>query len=189
MDIIELLEVGYSWTAKRVAKVRPGDLTAATPCTRWDLRGLLNHTLGAMEYCAAAAANEADPSSVDAKRWAGTDKIGDDPESAFAALAERALAVWHTPGVLERTCAMPYGPTPASEVVRRSLTDVVVHGWDIARATGENADIPTGLAEPLLEIDRKLVHPGRRGIAFAAEVPIESDLASDRLVAFLGRVP
>lgn len=190
MDIIKLLDEGFAWTAKRVEKVRPEQLDAVTPCTGWDLRGLLNHMLGGMEYCAAAVAGDADP-SPDPDPLAQTGGIGDEPSAAFETIARRALAVWQTPGVLERTCAMRIGLTPASVVARLTLTDVVVHGWDIARTVGENSDIPDELAEPLLEINRELFHirKGMRGAAFADEVAIAGGSASDRLVAFLGRTP
>lgn len=189
MDMIKLLDEGFAWAGEQVGKVRPEHLDAATPCTGWDLRALLNHMLGAMDHLAGAAAGDLDPSRLDAEALARTDRIGNDPVAAFDAIAQQALAVWHTPGVLERTCAMPMGPKPASVVARISVSDAVVHGWDISRAIGANTDIPAELAEPLLEIDQELVDDGLRGRAFAAEVPITGGTASDRLVAFLGRTP
>jgi uncharacterized protein (TIGR03086 family) len=189
MDMIKLLDEGFAWTGEQVGKVQPEHLDAATPCTRWDLRALLNHMLGAMEQLAGTAAGDPDPSLLDADELARNDRIGNDPAAAFDAIVRRALAVWHTPGVLERTCTLPFGPRPASVVARISVSDAVVHGWDIARALGENTDIPAELAEPLLEIDRQLVDDGVRARAFAAEVTITGGTASDRLVAFLGRTP
>jgi len=145
--------------------------------------------LGSMEQLAGAAAGDPDPSRLDAEALAATDRIGTDPAAAFDAIAQQALAVWHTPGVLERTCAMPMGPRSALVVARISVSDAVVHGWDISRAIGENAGIPAQLAEPLLEIDKELVNENLRGRVFAGEVKIAGGTASDRLVAFLGRTP
>ncbi|MGH3827982.1 MAG: TIGR03086 family metal-binding protein [Pseudonocardiaceae bacterium] len=187
--IIMLLDEGFAWTGERIAAVRIEQLAAATSCARWDLRALLNHTLGTMDQIAAAANGTGDPSRLDAQTLADTDWIGADPTAAFEAIAARALAVWHTPGVLERTCALPWGPTPAPVVAQLSAIDAVVHGWDISRAIGEAVDIPLELAEPLLGISKGFVHEGLRGTAFAEEVRIVSGSASDRLVAFLGRTP
>lgn len=85
--------------------------------------------LGSMEQLAGAAAGDPDPSRLDAEALAATDRIGTDPAAAFDAIAQQALAVWHTPGVLERTCAMPMGPRSALVVARISVSDAVVHGW------------------------------------------------------------
>lgn len=189
MDIIKLLDEGFAWTGERVAAVRIEQLEAATSCARWDLRALLNHMLGAMDQVAAAANGTGDSSRLDAQTLAETDWIGADPTAAFEAIAARALAVWHTPGVLERTCALPWGPTPAPVVAQLSVMDAVVHGWDISRATGEAVDIPLELAEPLLEISKAIIQDGLRGTAFAEEVRIVGGSVSDRLVAFLGRTP
>ncbi|MGH8931356.1 MAG: TIGR03086 family metal-binding protein [Egibacteraceae bacterium] len=189
MDIIKLLDVGFDWTGRRVAAVRPEHWPLDTPCDEWTVRQLLNHMLGAMDVITSTVAGQAWPEGVNAQTLAETDRIGRDPAAAFAEIAQRALAVWHTPGVLERTCGLRGVPTPAITAAQLSLTDAVVHGWDIAQATGENADIPDELAEPLLDIDRTLIHEGLRGTVFADEVHIEVGSASDRLVAFLGRTP
>lgn len=189
MEIIKLLEDGFAWTGERIAAVRIEQLEVATSCARWDLRALLNHTLGVMDQFAAAASGLGDPSRINAQALAETEWIGADPTAAFEGIAARALAVWHTPGVLERTCAMPWGPTPAPVVAQISVHDAVVHGWDISRATGEAVDIPLELAEPLLEISKGFVHDGVRGTAFAEEVRIDGGSVSDQLVAFLGRTP
>jgi uncharacterized protein (TIGR03086 family) len=189
MDIIELLDEGYGWTAERVAAVRPEDLDLATPCTRWDLRRLLNHMLGASGVVTDAALGVVvTPSRADPEALAATDRIGEDPTAAFDAAATTAMTVWHTPGVLERTCSMASGATPALVVANINLLDVVVHGWDIAQATGEAAQIPPRLAEPILGFARQAITEEQRRRGFAAEMAT-GDTASDRLVAFLGRKP
>jgi hypothetical protein len=64
---------------------------------------------------------------------------------------------------------------------------VVVHGWDVSQATGECADIPDALAEPILEFSRGAVGPAR-GRAFGPDLSTGESL-SDRTVSFLGRRP
>jgi uncharacterized protein (TIGR03086 family) len=189
MDPIKLLEASFAWAGERVAQVRPDQLDSPTPCAKWDLRGLLNHLIGAMDQLARLAGGDREPGPFSAEALAQVDRIGDDPLAAYQETAERALAVWHTPGVLERMCEMPLGPMPASVAVRISATDAVVHGWDVSRATGERAEIPAELAEPLLEFGKKFVHEGVRRRVFAEPVPLADGSPSDQLVAFLGRRP
>ena len=178
--IVDLLEQGFGWTGDRLARVGSEDLDAPTPCEEWRLHELLNHMLAALERLAAAADGEVAPPV--------RDRLGDDcGRSAFAAVQERALAVWRTPGVMERTCALPLGSIPAPMAAQLNLVEVVVHGWDVSRATGERAAIPDGLAEPILEFSRRAVEPAR-GRAFGPDLSIGESL-SDRTVSFLGRRP
>ena len=180
--MIDLLTQGYGWTGERLARVRPDDLDAATPCEGWELRDLLDHMLGSLDRLAAAAEGEAAPSSVQ------VDRLGDDcGRTAFAAARDRALAVWRTPGVMERTCVLPLGTVPGAVVAQVNLAEVVVHGWDVGRATGEDVDIPDELAGPILDFSRKAAEP-RRGIAFGPDLGI-GDTLGERTVAFLGRKP
>lgn len=186
-DVVTLLEGGYAWAGGRFAQVRAEQLDRPTSCSEWNLREVCNHTLGAMEFMVAVTGEGL--ASVDPASWTTTDLIGADPGAAFTTIADRALAVWRTPWVLQRQCQMPFGLEPGWRVAQRSLTDVVVHGWDISRASGENADIPDALAQSLWEIDQDLVDESLRGGPFALAVAFTGGSASDRLVSFLGRTP
>ena len=200
VDIVELLDQGYAWTAGRVWAVRAHDLDRPTPCTRWDLRHLLNHLIGAQQLLTGAVAApppgtgpgldaDADAATV-SQTLADADLVGTDPVGAYDAMVERAMAVWRTPDVLSGTCELPFGPAPVQVAARIALLDAVVHGWDVARATGEAADIPDELAEPILAFAPDLLAGAPRGTAFADEVTTDKpNSASDRLVAFLGRKP
>lgn len=194
MDIIELLDTGYDWTARRIAEVATpvtaADLAARTPCEQWNLHQLLNHQIGVVGMMAdRLASTDGEPASS-GSRLADVDRVGTDPSVAYAAEVERVTAAWHTPGVLDRTCVLPLGEVDVRMAATLSLTDVVVHGWDVARALGKPVDIPPPLAESILE----LVSPfadGVRGRAFGPAItglPPDAS-ASDRLVAFLGRKP
>lgn len=199
MDIIELIDQGYAWTAGRVWAVRAHDLDRPTPCTSWDLHHLLNHAFGALDLLSdtvagrAADPRDADPEAV-AQALAGTDRVGTDPVGAYRAVVERAMAVWRTPDILGRTCELPFGPAPVPVAASITLLEVVVHGWDIGQATGEAVDIPADLAEPALAFAHQALTGSKRGTAFAEEVALSEPTgaplsASDRLVAFLGRKP
>jgi uncharacterized protein (TIGR03086 family) len=188
MDVIELLDRGYAWSAERIAAVRTDHLDGVTPCAGWDVRQLLNHMVGSLGLLTGAAAGEvAEPSRFDAQALADTDLVGADPAAAFAQVRSRAAVVWREPGVMARTCAIPFGATPAPMLASLTLLEVVVHGWDVSQATGEAAEIAPELVGPIFSFARVGVD-GRRGTAFAADLGI-GDNPSDRLVAFLGRKP
>jgi len=66
----------------------------------------------------------------------------------------------------------------------------LVHGWDLARATGQPGWIPDDVAGRALAWSREQLtsRPEGPGAPFAAEVPVPPDApAVDRLAGFLGR--
>jgi uncharacterized protein (TIGR03086 family) len=70
------------------------------------------------------------------------------------------------------------------------VVDLLTHGWDLARATGQPADFPEDVAERALAGARRALmsRPQGPGAPFAAEVPVPADApAVDRLAGFLGR--
>lgn len=177
LDVIDRLDLAYDWTASRVAVARPDAMRRPTPCADWDLQALVAHLVQAADGLSAAAAGDA----VSPPPAPPTD-----PGDAFAAVAARSMAIWRAPGVMERTCTIPLGAAPGAVVAELNVLEVVVHGWDVGRATGEAADIPADLAEPTLGFARQVLAAHPRGTGFAPEVDRHGS-ASDRLVAYLGR--
>jgi uncharacterized protein (TIGR03086 family) len=185
MSVSALLDEAYAWTGKRIAAVRPSNLSEPTPCAEWNLRQVLSHMLGALTlHLNAASGLPVDRSQT----GPDVDRVGADPEQAFAGVASRAARTWRQPGVLDRICTLPMGPVPGSTLAMLHLTEVVVHGWDVGRGTGENPTIPAELAGPALEFSRAFATDAHRGTAFAAELTM-GDAPGERLVAFLGRQP
>ena len=56
MDVAELLDHGIAWTAARIAAVPPDRLDLSTPCSRWNLEELLDHTIDSLEMLEAKTA-------------------------------------------------------------------------------------------------------------------------------------
>jgi uncharacterized protein (TIGR03086 family) len=192
MDVIELLDRGYAWTAARIAAVPSGRLDAPTPCTLWNLRELLDHTIGSLTLltdAVVAAAGAGNGARVTTAEAPGGRRLGSTTwDRAIAEVAARSRHAWEAPGVMDRVVDLPIGTLPAPAVASAALLEVVTHGWDIGQASGEGADIPDALALPVLEFARTpLVHENR-GDNFAADLGI-GDTPSERLVAFLGRKP
>ena len=102
---------------------------------------------------------------------------------------------WRRPGALQRVVALPIGEVPGEVALGMALTDAVVHGWDLAAATGQDSTIDDRVAGPLLAaaqaaITDELRQPAGARAVFAQPVPIDPDSpAGERLVAFLGRSP
>ncbi len=105
---------------------------------------------------------------------------------ASAAALQAALA---QPGVLEQTFGSPFGSAPGSMLVHLRITELLVHGWDLARATGQPPDLPDDLAQKELALSRaQLGNAPRDAMPIAAPQPVLANAAAiDRLAAFFGR--
>jgi uncharacterized protein (TIGR03086 family) len=178
MDTIDLLDHAYAWTGARIAAVPAGGLDAPTPCSRWNLAQVLDHTIESLTMLVNAVAGGPDPLVSG----------GSSRQQAITELAARSRRAWQAPGVMDRTIELPIGTMPAPVVATVTMLEAVVHGWDISQATGEAADIPDALAVPVLEFARQALDDAGRGDNFAAALDL-GITPSARLVAFLGRKP
>src|SRR5439155_27261265 len=105
--------------------------------------------------------------------------------------AARALVgAWRSEGALGRTVKAPMGQLPASWFVGLQTADLVVHGWDLAKATGQAIDLDPELVRLASEWGRENLRPEFRGRDFGPEVPVPGDAPlPDRLAGVFGRDP
>jgi uncharacterized protein (TIGR03086 family) len=174
-DLLDLYEGASAWTASRVAGAAKR-LDAPTPCDDWDVATLMNHMLDTQRYFAGAARGDAvAPPSPNPPQL-----IGEDPISAFAAARTEVLNAYRVPGVIEKT-----GPS-----LGIAFSDQLLHGWDLAKATAQDATMPEGLPEAAFEmIHGRFTDDQRKGV-FKPEVKVPGDAsAQDKLLAYTGRDP
>lgn len=173
-DLLDHYATASSWTAEKVAGVK--DLDAVTPCDGWTVRHLLNHMLDTQRYFTSAAKGEeaSPPGPVPPPL------ISDDPARDFANGREELLAVYGKPGVAEKT-----GPA-----LGIAFADQLLHGWDLARSTDQDAHMPEGLAEEALScIHGQFTEEQRQGV-FKPEITVPAGASpQERLLAYTGRVP
>lgn len=180
LDVVALHDGALDATASVVARLRPEHLPLPTPCAEWDVRRLLEHLVEANQMFARAATGEVED--------VGTD----DPFEAYARSTEMVRRAWRQPGVLDRDVALPFGSVPGRVAVRMHFVDHLVHGWDLAKATGQDATIDETLATAAYEEMTTALHgvPRDPGMPFAPEIPCPGDApVHEKLVAFLGRRP
>ena len=166
-----------------VAGIKDDQWAAPTPCPELDVRGVLNHLVRGNLLFAAIIRGEPRPEP-------GTDHLGDDPLAAFQQAAARLREAFGTPGALEEIYTAPFGTGPGAVLAHVRVVEVLTHGWDLARATGQPADFPDDVAERALAGTRRALteRPQGPGAPFAAAVPVPQGApAVDRLAGFLGR--
>jgi uncharacterized protein (TIGR03086 family) len=186
-DTVALLERALDQTARLIAAIEPGQAGLATPCAGWDVRALVSHLAGQdlRNFLAAVRGEAAD--------WqAPADEIGDDWAAAFQERAAPVRAAWQAAD-LDSLVAGPGGEVPLRMRADNQVTELAVHDWDLARATGQQlAGLDPALAEHALAWSRGMLRPEFRGPdkAFGVEVPVPDDApAYDRLAGWFGRDP
>jgi uncharacterized protein (TIGR03086 family) len=174
-DMLDLYGRAADWTNEKVAGAAT-DLDARTPCDAWDVRTLLNHMLDTQRYFLSTALG------VDAPPPAPIPPpvLSDDPVDDFARSRTEMLAAFGEPGVIGKT-----GPS-----LGVAFSDQLLHGWDLAEATGQDSAMPAGLAEAAYEtIHGRFTDEQRRGV-FKPAIEVPDDASSqDRLLAYTGRQP
>jgi uncharacterized protein (TIGR03086 family) len=169
-----------------VAGTEPEQLSSPTPCANWNVRALINHFVGGGHMFAAAFRGEEVHIDPEAPM---PDLVGDDPVAAYDGAITDFCAAVDTPGAMDKVINLPVGQMPAPIVLEMLKFDLLVHCWDIARATGQNFEPPAELAEQGLQTAAMVISPeARDGDTFAAEVtPPSSASPIEKLVAFTGR--
>lgn len=104
------------------------------------------------------------------------------------------LAACQREGALNGAAPFPFGEVPAAWRVAQQIADLVVHGWNIARATGQPTALDPELEQVALAWACQNLRPQFRGEgsghAFGPEAPLSDDAPlHDRHAAFFGRSP
>ncbi len=150
-----------------------------TPCADFTCHDLVEHLVGSLGQLGAMAGAPAAPEPAG----------GTSVEERVSVAAARAVDAWR--GVdLDGTVPGPDGQEmPAGFLVGILPIEVVLHGWDLAQATGQELRLSDEVVGYVRGIAETVV-PGGRGRSFGDEVaPADGASAMDRLAAYAGRAP
>ncbi|HEX6870788.1 MAG TPA: TIGR03086 family metal-binding protein [Micromonosporaceae bacterium] len=187
MALLDLYRDSVDAFTRRVATIRPEQWHAATPCTEWDVRTLVNHIVYEQRW-SAPLFQGATIAEV-GERFEG-DLLGDDPTGNAASAGKEAKDAVAGPDVLTRTVHLSFGDTPGEEYVRQLFADHLVHGWDLAVAIGADRRLNPDAVHEVMDwyADREDAYRGTGMIG--PRVPLPPDASEqDRLLARFGRDP
>lgn len=143
MDDRQRHDQALEFFAQRVTGVSDDQWEDPTPCDEWNVRELVNHN--AAENWWASSLMEGKRVEEVGDRYEG-DVLGDDPVAGFDASAVAARRAFEDEDALERTVHLSFGDVPGAMYLGQRATDLLVHGWDLAVATGQDADVDRDLA-------------------------------------------
>ena len=175
-DLLDLYSRASEWTLDKV-KGASKQLDSDTPCDDWHVRELMNHMLETQRYFVGSARGE---SVSQPGQTPPTTLLGDDPVKDFKRAREETLNTYGDKDVLEKTGA----------TLGIAFADQLLHGWDLAKATGQDTTMPQGLAEAAYQMIHGRLTDDQRKQSFKPEVEISADApAQDKLLAYSGRDP
>jgi uncharacterized protein (TIGR03086 family) len=153
-------------------------MSSPTPCSEWDVKALIDHVIAGNQRVIERAGGKAAP-------------LPEDLGAALGASARAAQETFAAPDALTRTYQLPIGEIPGSAFIELRTSDLLVHAWDLATATGQPTDLDPELAEYVLAFSKQMMsRPGLRGDARPYGVEQSCGVerpTTDRLAAFLGR--
>ena len=163
-------------------------LDSPTPATGWDLRTLVDHWVLYTSHGLEHRARRADlPEELVSRDFAAEP----DWPQRYAAQLDRALAAWRDPAAWEGDIDLGGGSTmPAEAIAGMNLAELVLHGWDVAAATGQTIDVAPGTARAVLAAVEQCAEMMRQYDGFAAALPVDDDMPPlDRALRLSGRDP
>jgi uncharacterized protein (TIGR03086 family) len=186
-DVLGLVARSLDQTGAIIGAISPRQAGLATPCPAWDVRALVRHVVGQdlRNFLVSARGEIAD--------WQlPADELGEDWAAEFRAGAARLMDVWQAAD-LDRPVRMPGGgQAPLRGRADQQIAELAMHGWDLARATAQQADLDPALAGHALSWSRQMLRPEFRGPdkAFGPEVAVPADApVYQRLAGWFGRDP
>ena len=173
--------------------VKDDQLGDPTPCTRYTLGDLVQHVRVLAEAFTVAGRKEQPPGGSQPPPLGSASLLSDGWRDETADWLERLVATWSEPESWEGTAWIAGFEVPASMVGITASNELVVHAWDVARASGQPLELDDAALAPSREFVAMMSGPGSedaRGEMFGPAVPVPAGASAlDGVVAGNGRDP
>jgi uncharacterized protein (TIGR03086 family) len=175
-------------TADVLMNVTDQQLNGLTPCQKLSLRNLVSH-VGGLALAFTAAARKEFGELTDTPPVEGV-PLDEDWRTAYPARLAELAAAWREPTAWEGMSRAGGVDFPAEVAGIVALTEVVIHGWDVAAATGQEYEIDPGALDGVLPHVTAIAAEGPVEGLFGPAVAVADDApALDRVIAMSGRDP
>ncbi|AGL14944.1 TIGR03086 family metal-binding protein [Actinoplanes sp. N902-109] len=165
-------------------------LTAPTPCPDWPVAALLDHLLGLSWAFTQAAQKRPDPTGTSgAPPTPSAEHLHRHWRIRLPEMLDTLSTAWKEPAAWEGTAQVGGVTLPAAMHGSFAINELTMHGWDLARATGQEYAADPRILEHLIDFLGQLPREGTPGL-FGPAVPTggEAELL-DQAVALAGRNP
>lgn len=188
-DPVEIYQAAFRGFRKTLAGVKLEQLNHPTPCTKWHVQNLIIHNLRVPGFVQGVFNGDPTDTTLDVSGPLPTDG----PVAALDAAVASVLKLVRAPGALAKSLNTPFGPLTGGQFLFFPFADFLIHTWDLAKATSQDATLDSKLVEAcyngLLPLGDSLstAPPGEEP-AFAKPVPVPRNASmQDKLIGFSGR--
>jgi uncharacterized protein (TIGR03086 family) len=175
-----------------VANVPDSLLTGPTPCPAYTLGDLVDH-VGGLTLAFTAAATTAGGEIGSERPSPDASRLGGDWRTRIPADLQVLAQAWRDPAAWEGMTKAGGVELPGEIAGLVALDELVIHGWDVARASGQPYECDTASLEAVHGFVAQFSGPGqeaaREGLFGAViDVPDDAPLL-DRVIGLAGRDP
>lgn len=172
----------------KIAATSPDQWDSPSPCEEWSALDVVGHIVDMHAAMLQPLGRELSPAP----------SLAEDPLARFTSARADVEAVLDTPALASTMITSPSGQLSAEQHIDQVVSeDMVLHGWDLARATGQDDTIDPAEVERMWpsaqQIPAVMRVPGAFGpgiVVFGPEVEVSTDAPlQDRLLGLLGRDP
>lgn len=156
-----------------------------TPCTDWNVNDVVNHIVYENVWMVALFNGRTIEEVGD--EFEG-DLAGDDPIGTYNRTAGEVKAILAQPDAMSRTCQISSGPVTGAEYSKQLFLDTLIHGWDIAVGSDQDAKLDDYLVQMCTPLAQVIADTESYRSVFAGPTSgSNSDNAQTKLLALLGR--
>jgi uncharacterized protein (TIGR03086 family) len=174
-------------TQRIIDGVPPDRWHAPTPCTEWDASQVANHIVGENLWAGELFQGktvEQVGSALDG------DLLDNNPAAAYRRSVSVAQQAVEAPDAMQAVCHLSFGDFSGADYAAQLFMDALIHGWDIARGTGQDTRLEPDLVAACLPIAQELTSQFRQAGVFGEDLSVAPDAdPQTRLLALVGRTP
>lgn len=167
-------------------------LADPTPCAGTSVAGLLDHLMG-LTLAFTWAAQKQTVAGERGRAQARADKLDPAWRTVLPQRLEQLVDAWRVPSAWDGVTAAGGATLPAAVTGVVALDELVLHGWDLARATGQPFRCDPISTEAVLEFTRQTTLPANEAMRAGIFGPVvavpDTALALDRALGYAGRDP
>lgn len=172
--------------------VREEHLSRPTPCEDYTVGDILDHMMG-LTLAFRVAAEKADDPITDAAPEPSAGNLDPQWRGELPKRLDALAGAWRDPAAWQGETKAGGVALPAEVMGLVAMDELVVHGWDLARATGQTYSLDAATADAVLVfLEQSAEETGGKGTPgmFGPVVPVPTDApALDRAVGLSGRDP
>ena len=183
-QLVDFFVRASAFFGEQVRSVGDEEWELPTPCSDWDVQTLVAHVVVGDAQIPLLLNGETVPLVEEFNPTV----LGPNKLASWRGTALAAIRAFAEPGALQKRYAHPMGNIRGRTVIGFRISDSLVHGWDLAKALGEEVILDPELCEYCLDFWFPMAATlPSSGFYKDAKMPPEDADVATRLISFLGR--